>query len=85
VLTEEEEEKMKAQKRKTFNQIPRLGDVLGGARVRKLYGMIANQFTVKEIWTRGGGNTEETMQCVHMCGDQLAAMGNGDKDALNIS
>ena len=48
-LTKEEEEKMKAQKRKTFNQTPRLGDVLGGARVRKLYGMIANQFTVEEI------------------------------------
>jgi hypothetical protein len=83
-ITKEEEEKMKAQKRKTFNQTPRLGDVLGGARVRKLYGMIANQFTVKEIWTGGGGNTKE-MQCVRMCGDKLTAMENGDKDALGMS
>jgi hypothetical protein len=71
-LTKEEEEKMRVQKRKTFNQTPQLGDVLGGARVRKLYGMIASQFTVKEIWTGGGGNTEEKMQCVRMCGDKLA-------------
>jgi hypothetical protein len=84
-LTEEEEEKMRVQKWKTFNQTPRLGDVLGGARVRKLYGMIASQFTVKEIWTGGGGNTEEKMQCVCMCGDKLAAMENGDRDALDMS
>jgi len=83
-LTKEEEEKMKAQQWKTFNQTPRLGDVLGGARVRKLYGMIANQFTIKEIWTRGGGNTKD-MQCVRMCGDKLAAMESGDKDALDMS
>ena len=48
-LTKEEEEKIKAQKQKTFNQTPRLGDVLGGARVQKLYSIIANQFTVEEI------------------------------------
>lgn len=83
-LTKEEEEKMKAQKRKTFNQTPRLGNVLGSARDRKLYSIIANQFTVEEIWTRGGGNTEE-MQCVRMCGGKLAAMENGDKDALDMS
>jgi hypothetical protein len=75
---------MKAQQRKTFNQTPRLGDVLGGARVRKLYGMIANQFTIKEIWTRGGGNTKD-MQCIRMCGDKLAAIESGDKDALDMS
>jgi hypothetical protein len=48
-LTEEEEEKMRVQKWETFNQTPQLGDILGGARVWKLYGMIASQFTVKEI------------------------------------
>jgi hypothetical protein len=47
--------------------------------------MIASQFTVKEIWTRGGGNTEEKMQCVRICRDKLAAMENGDRDALNMS
>ena len=83
-LTKEEKEKMKAEKRKTFNQTPRLGDLQGGARVWKLYGMIANKFAVKEIWTGGGGNTED-MQCLHMCGELLAAMDIGDEEALNMT
>ena len=76
---------MKAQKWKTFDQTLQLGDVLGGARVQKLYSIIANQFTVNEIWTRGGGNTKEKMQCIHIRREKLAAMENGDKDALDIS
>jgi hypothetical protein len=48
-LTKEETEKMEAEKRKTFDQTPRLSDMQGGARVRKLYRMITKKFTVDEI------------------------------------
>ena len=61
-LTEEEKEKMAAEKRNTKDWRPRLSELQGGARLRRLYQLIKGKFTVKEIWTGGGGNDD--MQCL---------------------
>jgi hypothetical protein len=81
--TKEEEEKMKEQKKKTFDQTPRIGDLLGCARVRRLYNMMANRFTVNEILTGGGGN-DRGLQCLCMCVDILTAMVNREQEALSM-
>lgn len=83
-LTEEEKEKMKAEHRKYKDFTPRLGEITGGARLRKLYAIMKNgKFGVDEIWMGGGGNGG--FECLTMCQDQLELMENLDEEALNFA
>jgi hypothetical protein len=74
---------MKEQKKKTFDQTLRIGDLLGCTRVRRLYNIRANRFTVNKILTGGRGN-DGGLQCLCMYIDILTAMVNREQEALSI-
>jgi hypothetical protein len=74
---------MAAKHRNTKDWQPRLTEISGGARLRRLYKEIKGKFAVKEIWIGGGGNPD--IQCLAMCQDQLELMENRDEEALNFA
>ena len=74
---------MAAEKRNKKDWRPRLSEISGGARLRKLYNGIKGKFAVEEIQIDGGGNPD--IQCLAMCQDQLELMENGDEEAINFA
>jgi hypothetical protein len=74
---------MAAEKRTMKDWRPRLSEISSSARFRNLYKGIKGKFTIDEILTGGGSNTN--IQCLGMCQDQLELMENGDDETLNFA
>ena len=82
-LTQEEKEKMKAERRKTKDWKPRITEMSSGTRIRNIYSKIKGKFTVDAIWAGGGGNPD--IECLTFCQDLLVLMQAGDEEALHFA
>ena len=82
-LTQEEKDKIAAEKRNNKDWRPRLSEISSGVRLQSLYKAIKGKFAVEEIWIGGGGNQD--IHCLAMCQDQLELMENGDEEAINFA